>query len=371
MITSTTTIIPTLYSTHCIFTMTSDMASNKITSPLLNDDEMNTKYKDEDTPSKLEKEQTLIDGKRVMFYIAVFFFSMILHELSLEAASTSFSHLDSLAAAVTLFQFGFCFMLPFIVTRGKVCETFPRTAAEVKPYIKLSFLVFGATALATQSLKYVDYPTKVVFKSSKLIPTMIVSKFFHGKSYAAIDYCSALLICLGAAGFSYNADATSSDSSFYGIALLTISILCDALVPNVQKELMSNSLPTDKESMQRIGLSAQAVMINTNAVGFCMLVCYMVVSGAAFDAVQTVLVHPKLLLYLVSVGICLSTAVLAYTNLIKSTSPVIAVATTTLRKVATIVLSYIIFPKQITMIHFASLILVLAGIVLSAFFKRR
>lgn len=134
---------------------------------------------------------------------------------------------------------------------------------------------------------------------------------------------------------------------------------------------MSNSLPTDKESMQRIGLSAQAVMINTNAVGFCMLIFYMVISGAAFDAVQTVLVHPKLLLYLVSVGICLSTAVLAYTNLIKSTSPVIAVATTTLRKVATIVLSYIIFPKQITMIHFASLILVLAGIVVSAFFKRR
>ena len=46
------------------------------------------------------------------------------------------------------------------------------------PYIRLSLAVFGATALATHSLHYVSYPTKVVFKAAKLIPTMIVSTMY-------------------------------------------------------------------------------------------------------------------------------------------------------------------------------------------------
>ena len=90
--------------------------------------------------------------------IAVFFFAMIAHELAIEAVSTEFSDLESLASSVTLFQFGFCFVLPLIISRGKVCETFPRSVKEALPYVRLSFLVFGSTGLATESLRYVSYP---------------------------------------------------------------------------------------------------------------------------------------------------------------------------------------------------------------------
>lgn len=309
-----------------------------------------------------------------ILFIAVFFFAMIAHELALEATSSDFSELDSLTAAVTLYQFGFCFLLPFILSRGKVCESFPKSSKEIQSYIKLSLLVFGATGLATQSLQFVNYPTKVIFKSAKLIPTMAISTVFHGfhgPKYTPLDYAAALLICLGAAGFSYqNGGGSDKESSYYGVALLTISIICDAVVPHVQKQLMAKPL-LPSSSPHHVGLSAQAVMINTNAVGFGILLIYMIISGSFFDAVMSALTHPRLFTYLTCVGLCLSSAVLAYTNLIKVTSPVMAVTVTTLRKVVTITLSYFLYPKPILSVHIISGLMVLTGVLISALCKKR
>jgi len=94
-------------------------------------------------------------------YAAVFFGAMVVHELALEGASATFPHLDALTSAVTLFQFGSCFLLPLALTWGGAGRCFPRSFAEAMPYVKLSFVVAGATALATRSLVYVSYPTKV------------------------------------------------------------------------------------------------------------------------------------------------------------------------------------------------------------------
>ena len=371
-------------------TMTADHAAyatstknNGCTSPLLLDNELALKHKDDDTPSKGEKMDSVSHAAKtnqVTISILVFFFAMIAHELALEAVVSNFHELDSLASAVTLFQFGFCLLLPFIVSKGKVCETFPKTIKEFVPYIRLSFLVFGATCLATQSLKYVSYPTKVIFKSAKLIPTMLISTLFYkNKKYTSLEYFSAFLICLGAAGYSYNGgggggSTSGNDTSYFGVGLLSVSILCDAIVPNVQKQLMTVSLPrttSGVESGISGGLSAQAVMINTNAVGFGILLVCMLVSGSLSDAVSAAMLQPKLLLYLVSVGFGLSSAVLAYTTLIKSTSPVVAVAVATLRKVATIMLSYIFFPKSISGIQVIAGVMVLVGVFLSTFCRRR
>jgi len=352
--------------------------------PLLHDDEFSSNDDHDDTQSKDSKTKIkYLAGQTnpTHIYIIVFFFAMIVNGLALEAASTSFSQLDSLASAVTLFQFGFCFVLPFVTSRGAVMRTFPRTFHQAKPYIKLSFLVFGATGFATESLKYVSYPTKVVFKSAKLIPTMVVATAFDpDKTFSCLQYLSAFLICCGACGYSYDSGGTSNredlHTSYYGVILLTISTICDALVPNLQKQLMSSPPKSSKEAGRPVpilpldnsspcGLSAQALMVNVNAVGFLMILFGMVVSGSLLDAVKASLIDPRLLLYLTCVGLGLSTAVLAYTKLIKASGPVLAVAVSTLRKVATIILSYFLFPKPVLGIHIFSGCLVLVGILLN------
>ncbi len=333
---------------------------------------------------------------QIIIYMLVFFFMMIGHEIALEAASTTFKQLDSLASAVTLFQFGFCFFLPLLTSTKEVIRTFPKTWRATLPYVQLSILVFGATGLATQSLKYVSYPTKVVFKSAKLIPTMIVSTFVthtNKSKYKLLDYFGALLLCLGAAGYSYNNSGSAStnndehNTSMYGILLLSISIICDALVPNLQQNLMSAHnqnnwllLPSKASNQGKAssprdnvndvvvsGLSAQAVMVNTNAVGFGSILVYMLLSGSLNGFMSTAMSEPRLLFYLICVGVGLSLSVLAYTKLIHASGSVVAVAVSTLRKVVTVLLSYILFPKHLLGIHIVSGILVLIGVLIGTF----
>jgi solute carrier family 35 (adenosine 3'-phospho 5'-phosphosulfate transporter), member B3 len=308
----------------------------------------------------------------IYVYMVIFVGAMIGHEVALEAASDSFSHLNALASAATCFQFGFCVLFPLVLSRGKGLENFPSTRADILPYIRLSLLVFGATGLSTQAVRYVTYPTKVVFKSAKLIPTMAVATLWQGQRYTNLEYLAALLLCSGAAGYSYGSgnnhnkegdgggdDDDAESWAAWGICLLVASIICDAIVPNYQKLLLNQGLPVTQ------------LMINVNAVGTIAVLAYMLVTGPLVEIAITCYAHPLLLAYLTCVGVGLSTAVWAYTKLIQATSSVVAVAVSTLRKVATICLSYIIFPKPLLTVHIYSGLMVLSGIVLSSVAKER
>ena len=116
---------------------------------------------------------------KLIIYILTFMLSMIGFELILEQANSEFHDVDSFAAVSTLFQFGICSILPLLLSVGNVIKTFPRNKNDLLKYIQLSIIVYGATFQATRSIKYVRYPTKVVFKSAKLIPTMIVSTIIN------------------------------------------------------------------------------------------------------------------------------------------------------------------------------------------------
>ena len=315
-----------------------------------------------------------------LVYTALFFISMVGHELALEAATKDFSQLESLAYAVTLFQFGFCVLLPVLWTRGKALKKFPSQPTDFGPYIILSIVVTGATGLATQAVAYVSYPTKVVFKSAKLIPTMMVATVIQRKVYGIRDYLGATLLSIGAAGYTYGShNEPKQENNWIGILLLTLSVFCDALVPNLQKILMApietkttQGLPFLREPFGKdgeaikSGVSASELMTNVNAIGFAGVLSYMMVTGHLAATMAAAIQHPKLLIDLVLVGLGLSTAVLNYTNLIQSSGSVIAVAVATLRKVATVILSYVVFPKPLLGIHVISLFFVLSGIVLSS-----
>jgi solute carrier family 35 (adenosine 3'-phospho 5'-phosphosulfate transporter), member B3 len=254
------------------------------------------------------------------------------------------------------------------------------------PYIFLSILVFGSAGLATESVKYVSYPTKVVFKSSKLIPTMLVASIMQRKIYTYTEYAAAMFLCIGAAGYAYGGASSSAaghDTS-YGIVLLVVSVFCDAIVPNVQKRLLSKAnsgsnqqglpkLSVDSDTKDSAvstnhvgGVSADELMVNTNTVGFGILLFYMIITGHMQEFLATCTIQPILLLFLLTVGTCLSVAVYAYTRLIQESGSVFAVSVATLRKVATVVLSFVLFPKPLRFIHIGSGFLVLGGILLSS-----
>jgi adenosine 3'-phospho 5'-phosphosulfate transporter B3 len=224
------------------------------------------------------------------------------------------------------------------------------------------------------------------------------------KNYGVYEYGSALLLSAGAAGFCMNANNSETDSEkidvpddssssmigghIMGLLLLTASVFCDAIVPNIQEKLMNGtthtsqpnipqnnqtdietkSLIRNENNMQPIssntqkGLSSLSLMVNTNAIGFTMLLLTTILSASIMTIISNILKHPHYFLLLVTVGVGLSSAVLAYTELIRRSGPAVAVAVATLRKVVTVVLSYIIFPKAMSWTHVVSSGLVLLGL---------
>ena len=127
----------------------------------------------------------------------------------------------------------------------------------------------------------------------------------------------------------------------------------------------AQSVNSKMEKKPNNGLSSQALLVNTNSIGFTLLLLSTIVRRSFIPIVTFLVTHPHFLILHLLVGVGLGTAVLAYTELIRRSGPAVAVAVGTLRKVVTILLSYIIFPKPMTLIHVISAGLVVLGLGLS------
>merc|ERR1719171_1465075 len=61
----------------------------------------------------------------------------------------------------------------------------------LQQYAKLSVLTLTGMHFTNWSLKYLNYPTRVLFKSSKLLPTMAAGTIMQGRRYSALEYLAA------------------------------------------------------------------------------------------------------------------------------------------------------------------------------------
>eukprot|EP00934_Nitzschia_sp_Nitz4_P005379 Nitzschia sp. Nitz4//scaffold16_size188269//42829//44328//NITZ4_001780-RA/size188269-snap-gene-0.140-mRNA-1//-1//CDS//3329538484//5369//frame0 len=101
-----------------------------------------------------------------------------------------------------------------------------------------SFYVLAMTA-SNEALRYVSYPTAVLAKSCKLIPTMVMGWAIERRSYGIQQWCAAFLISFGIAIFNLSRIKQSSSSSnkeqdadeyYKGMVLLFLSLSMDGLL---------------------------------------------------------------------------------------------------------------------------------------------
>jgi len=236
----------------------------------------------------------------------------------------------------------------------------------------LAILIFASTALPNWAVEYVYFPAKVVAKSTKLVPTMFVSVLMgNSKRFTMVDYCSAILLCLGSAGFALNSGRVEVDEKgveklrenlWFGLLLLTTASFADALVPNLQQKVM------------KAGASAEMVALRVNSIGAAWVFVFLFVSGAVYEWAFTIFAQtPELFILMLTGSATLGIAVLAYTMLIREAGSVVAVAIATARKVLTLTLSYVVFPgdgKTFGMSHAISALAVALGMALGPLYER-
>ncbi len=116
----------------------------------------------------------------------------------------------------------------------------------------VALAVFIALSLGTGSaaISHVSFPVKVVMKSSKLLPTMLIRRIFTGAKYNVAQVVAAIGTCFGCAVFAL-ADSSASGGSRpatgIGIALLSVAVCADACAANTQEALLTRyHIPTSR-----------------------------------------------------------------------------------------------------------------------------
>lgn len=114
-----------------------------------------------------------------------------------------------------------------------------------------------------ESLRFVSYPTAVLAKSSKLIPTMLLGWMVERRMYKCMEWIAALCITGGVVMFHlsranhHGQQQTEQASSLYGMGLLSLSLLMDGLLGACQGLLKSSEHPpTAMETMLYVNVYA-------------------------------------------------------------------------------------------------------------------
>ena len=116
------------------------------------------------------------------------------------------------------------------------------------PLYKLCFPSFSnvmSSFSQYEALKFVSFPTQVIFKSSKLIPVMLMGKLISKKSYPMSEYGLAVMISIGVAVFTlYGVGDTddkgdSNETTSTGLIYLFGYICFDSFTSQFQGKIFS------------------------------------------------------------------------------------------------------------------------------------
>lgn len=114
-------------------------------------------------------------------------------------------------------------------------------------YIILGFLQVIMQGFTNLSMKYLNYPAKTMFKSSRVIMTMLVGVGFMGKKYTKVEYTVGMCILVGLSVFVIADAGTSPEFSLRGLVLILLAVVADATILNIQDHCLVKYQTTHDE----------------------------------------------------------------------------------------------------------------------------
>jgi adenosine 3'-phospho 5'-phosphosulfate transporter B3 len=245
-------------------------------------------------------------------------------------------------------------------------------SSTLKWYALLAALTVAGVGLGNQSLSYVNYPTKILFKSSKLLFAMIAGLCIIKRRYNVMDYIASILLVLGLIvlfGANHNVQESSQiKSSLWGLSLeevtgvtmLACALMADAVTSNIQEKILKNDNRSPTE-----------LIFFGYSMGACMLVLVCIVTNQLVPAIQFCVKNPYVIILLIGYSLVSYMGVQFVHTMTKLFGILVTLTVTSSRKVATIILSYILFPKPMTLSHLLAIVLVFCGIFLRIYNKNK
>ncbi|WOG88376.1 hypothetical protein DCAR_0207611 [Daucus carota subsp. sativus] len=225
-----------------------------------------------------------------------------------------------------------------------------------KTYVKLSAVLMGSHGLTKGSLAFLNYPAQIMFKSTKVLPVMVMGAFIPGlrRKYPPHEYLSALLLVVGLILFTLADANTSPNFSVIGVVMVSGALVMDAFLGNLQEAIFTMNPETTQMEM----------LFCSTVVGLPFLIPPMILTGELFTAWKSCAQHPYVYGVLVFEAMATFIGQVSVLSLIAIFGAATTAMITTARKAVTLLLSYLIFTKPLTEQHGSGLLLISMGIIL-------
>ncbi|KAM3960761.1 adenosine 3'-phospho 5'-phosphosulfate transporter 2 [Aphomia sociella] len=258
---------------------------------------------------------------------------------------------------ITLVQFLITMLLSYVesIIRNPIKRKVP-----LKTYAILAALTLGTMSFSNLALSYLNYPTQLIFKSCKLIPVMIGSIIILGKRYGFLDYVAAVIMCVGLTMFTLADSKTSPNFDVIGVLVITLALLCDAIIGNVQEKAMKQFQASNNEVVfYSYAIACLYLVVITGLSGI-------FVDGFVYCSKTPVTTYTNIFLLSLSGYMGLQ----AVLTLVRICGATVAVTVTTMRKVLSIVISFLLFSKPFVFQYAWSGMLVALAIYLNHYSKK-
>ncbi|BBG97471.1 UDP-N-acetylglucosamine transporter family [Prunus dulcis] len=153
-----------------------------------------------------------------------------------------------------------------------------------KTYVKLSAVLMGSHGLTKGSLAFLNYPAQLMFKSTKVLPVMVMGAFIPGlrRKYPAHEYVSAVLLVVGLILFTLADAQTSPNFSVIGVLMVSGALVMDSFLGNLQEAIFTMNPETTQMEM----------LFCSTVVGLPFLIPPMLLTGELFKAWNSCWQHP-------------------------------------------------------------------------------
>jgi len=255
------------------------------------------------------------------------------------------------------------FILYTLLAKGEMKFVLPSQPRRIpmKTYVLLAVVSITSMSLSNASLGYLNYPIQVVFKSCKLIPVLLGSFFIQKKVIKLMDFFAASLMCLGLIIFTLADQSINPNFSPVGIIMLSVALIADAILSNVQEK-----------SMKSFNACNAEVIFYSYSIGSIISFVYILITGDLISGINAFGENAYQ-----SYGMVLVFSITGYfgmqavLSLVRTFGAFVAVTVTSMRKAVSVVISFILFSKPFTLQYLFGGTIVVFGIYLNLASKRQ
>jgi adenosine 3'-phospho 5'-phosphosulfate transporter B3 len=234
---------------------------------------------------------------------------------------------------ITYVTYASCGLAETLLTRNT------QRNGSLRDYAVVSLLAMGGAYFTNWALTYLNYTTRIVFKSCRVLPVMGFRTIVVGQKYTPQQYGAGLLLVIGIALFSMGDAEGLPNFSWAGIALISLALVCDALTANLEERQFFRIKQPCNHAEVMLYLSTFAM-----AESFIVLVG----SGEIWEAIEHSRRQPTTVPCICVFSVLGYVTVSLILLIIKNYGATNAEIVKSLRKVCQVAVSFMLFPKVIS-----------------------